>query len=122
MSQLEKNIDLPDTLLALNEFKQNNLPRNPHVVKKSTSTSLKPDLPDILEPIQEIITNNLPKPLTIKEESKNPETDFINNIKNDTINNNNNIIIEEKKEEKEDKEKRNNKKTRKSETKCEYKT
>ena len=96
MTHLEKNIDLPDTLLAQDEFKQNNLPRNPHVVKKLTSTSLNPDLPDVLEPIQEITSNNLIKPYIIREESKNPETDIINNVNTDKIKINN-IIVEEKK-------------------------
>ena len=85
MTQLEKNIDLPDTLLRLDEFKKINVPKNSHVVKKLTSTSLNPDLPDVLEPIEEIITNNLPKPYTI------------NNVNSENININN-IIVEEKNE------------------------
>ena len=97
MTQLEKNIDLPDTLLRLDEFKKINVPKNSHVVKKLTSTSLNPDLPDVLEPIEEIITNNLPKPYTIKEERKNQETDIINNVNSENININN-INIEEKNE------------------------
>ena len=73
MTQLEKNIDLPDTLLGFNEYKENKIHKDTRVRKMLRSESLHPDLPDILEPINEIITSTMPKPYVIKEESKNQE-------------------------------------------------
>ena len=85
MSQLEQNIDLPDKLLGINEFKERITPKDTHKFKQLRTTSLNPDLPDILEPINEIITTKLPKPFTNKEESKNQE--LIDNNKVEYINN-----------------------------------
>ena len=70
MTQLEKNIDLPDTLLGFNEYKENKIHKDTRVRKMLRSESLHPDLPDILEPINEIITSTIPKPYVIKEASK----------------------------------------------------
>jgi hypothetical protein len=85
MTQLEQNIDLPDKLLGIDEFKERITPKDTHKFKQLRTTSLNPDLPDILEPINEIITTKLPKPFTNKEESKNQE--LIDNNKVEYINN-----------------------------------
>ena len=77
MTQLEKNIDLPDTLLGLNEYKEMKFAKNNHTIKKLRKSCYNPDLPDILEPVQEIITSNIPKPCIAKEESKNQELEEI---------------------------------------------
>lgn len=73
MSQLENNIDLPDTLLGFNEYKEIKTFKDTHYARKLRASSLNPDLPDVLEPINEIYTSNMPKPYIIKEESKNQE-------------------------------------------------
>ena len=124
MTQLEKNIDLPDTLLGFNEFKQIKIPKDTHVTKKLRSSSLNPDLPDVLEPVYEIKSSQMRKPYMVQEESKNQEINVINNInvikveeekcnkepenseekKEDEINEKNNDKEEEKIEENKEKE------------------
>jgi hypothetical protein len=70
MTQLEKNIDLPDTLLAMDEYKQMNFQTDTHISRKLRASCLNPDLPDFLEPVEEIITSNLPKPYDVREENE----------------------------------------------------
>ena len=71
MSCLEQNIDLPDTLLGIDEYKEIKIFKDKHVTRKLRASLLKEDLPDVLEPVNEIIASHLPKPYN--EESKNPE-------------------------------------------------
>ena len=78
MTHLEKNIDLPDNLLAIDEFKKTNIPRHTHVSRTFRASCLNPDLPDFLEPIEEIITSNLEKPHEKKEEEK--KNNFIKKV------------------------------------------
>ena len=66
MTQLEQNIDLPDRLLGINEYKERKTPRDNHKLKELRTTSLNPDLPDVLQPINEIMNLQLPKPFTNK--------------------------------------------------------
>ena len=80
MTQLPQQIDKPDTLFGLDEYKEV-LPQNCfHSIKKLTSNDVIPDLPDTLDPIDENQFNKLPKPESmtnirkvLEEESKNPE-------------------------------------------------
>ena len=80
MTQLPQQIDKPDTLFGLDEYKEV-LPQNCfHSIKKLTSTDVIPDLPDTLDPIDENQFNKLPKPESmtnirkvLEEERKNPE-------------------------------------------------
>ena len=87
MSQLENNIDLPDTLLGFNEYKEIKTFKDTHYARKLRASSLNPDLPDVLEPINEIYTSNMPKPYIIKEESKNQEITENNENNKEDFNN-----------------------------------
>ena len=80
MTQLEKNIDLPDTLLAMDEYKQMNFQTDTHISRKLRASCLNPDLPDFLEPVEEIITSNLPKPYDVREENEEDSSHIINSL------------------------------------------
>ena len=73
MSQLAKNVDMPDILFGFNEYKELRMFKDTHYTRKLRSSSLNPDLPDVLEPVNENYFPSMPKPYKIKEESKNPE-------------------------------------------------
>ncbi len=88
MSQLENNIDLPDTLLGFNEYKEIKIFKDTHHARKLRASSLNPDLPDVLEPVNEIFTSNMPKPYIIKEESKNQEITQNNESNKEEFDNN----------------------------------
>ena len=94
MYQLEKNIDLQDTLLCTNEYKEIKIYKDTHHARKLRSSSLNPDLPDVLEPVNDIYSSNMPKPYMIEEESKNPELS-----QNNEDYNKEEFINEEKREE-----------------------
>ena len=125
MSQLEKNIDLPDNLLAMDEFKETKIPSHTHNSRKFRASCLNPDLPDFLEPIKEITIPNLSKPYElneikeIKEEAKNKSVDEESvskeNSKENNVNDNNiekewDKLEEKKKEIEEEKRKLNEEK------------
>ena len=78
MTQLEKNIDLPDTLLAMDEYKQINFQKDTHISRKLRASCLNPDLPDFLEPVEEIITSNLPKPYKEENEENSSNINSLN--------------------------------------------
>ena len=81
MTQLPRQIDQPDILFGLNEYKRFHI-TNFHNLKKLCSNPI-PDLPDTLEPITEDNDNIMPIPDSINninnsknEESKNPEKEI----------------------------------------------
>ena len=77
MTQLEKNLDLPDTLLGLNEYKEFKFQKDSHILRKLRTSCLNPDLPDVLEPIEEIITSNMSKPYEVKEEKEEKKIEIL---------------------------------------------
>ena len=79
MTQIPQQ-DVPDILLGMNEYKEVNIPRKFHNIKKPIS-SLNQDMPDSLEPINDAPTSAIPKSQVLtsihkpkKDESKNPES------------------------------------------------
>ncbi len=80
MTQLQKHIDMPDTLFGLDEYKEAHPQKNFHSIKKANSSSSIADLPDSLEPINDNQFHQLPRPesmtslkKSMREDSKNPE-------------------------------------------------
>ena len=78
MTQIPQQ-DVPDVLLGMNEYKEVNIPRKFHSIKKPIS-SFNQDLPDSLEPVNDAATTAIPKSEVLssihkmkKEESKNQE-------------------------------------------------
>ena len=85
MSQISNQVDRPDILLGLNEYKKVNKSNRFHNIKKLKSNNFSQDLPDTFEPLKGDYYYNIPRPESMKkiklskrEESKNPE---INNIR-----------------------------------------
>ena len=80
MSKISQNIDKPDTLFGLNEYKEVKKPKTFHSIKKLRNCNSVIDLPDTFEPLKEDYYNLIPRPdsmtkikNSIKEESKNQE-------------------------------------------------
>ena len=80
MTQLQKHIDMPDTLFGLDEYKEAHPQKNFHSIKKANSSSSIADLPDSLEPINDNQFHQLPRPesmtslkKSMREDSKNPD-------------------------------------------------
>ena len=86
MSQIQKNIDKPDTLFGLNEYKQPKKGKTSfHSIKKLRNTQSSMDLPDTLEPLKEDSNYLLPRPdsmTNIRKSKKGKEKEKqTNNIK-----------------------------------------
>ena len=63
MTQLPQQLDQPDILLGLNEYKETRLQQKRfHTIKKVTNSDSIPDLPDTLEPLSENSDNQMPRP------------------------------------------------------------
>ena len=103
MSQLGKNVDIPDILFGFDEYKEIRMFKDTHYTKKLRASSLSPDPPDVLEPVKEIYMPSMPKPYKIIEESKNPEITENDYKKEEFLKE-----IKEEKEEKKEEEKDNN--------------
>ena len=86
MTQIPHQIDKPDILFGLNEYKEPSQKKFFHPIKRLSSSKLALDLPDTLEPIIEDKFEHFPQPELNKsrksEESKNSE---MLNMKNKSI-------------------------------------
>lgn len=80
MTQLPQQLDRPDVLLGLNEYKEIHPQNRFHTIKKLNSSSSIHDMPDTLDPIKDNQFSQMPRPesmsnikRTMKEENKNAE-------------------------------------------------
>ena len=80
MTQLQKHIDMPDTLFGLDEYKESHPKKQFHSIKKANSSSSIADLPDSLEPINDNQFHQLPRPesmtslqKSMRDDNRNPD-------------------------------------------------
>jgi len=80
MTQLPQQLDRPDVLFGLNEYKEVHPQNLFHNIKKLNNSSSIHDIPDTLDPIKDNQFNQMPRPesmnniqSSMKEENKNAE-------------------------------------------------